>query len=336
MPVQGPKYIDEIQLARERLASHLSPTPLIRSEYLTSRLGHAVWLKAETQQPTGSFKVRPAFNSMLANEARAREAGVVTSSSGNFAQAVAFAATKLSIDAQIVMMEGASEFKRERTRQFGGNVVLCDNTFDARWETTFRIQRESGRLLVHPYDSAETIAGDGTLGLELATQFPEMFTVLVPISGGGLISGIASALKAVRPECRIVGVQPEANPSMKVSFENGERVGVQPGKSLADALSVAMPGESTFAVVKQLVDSVVLVSETEIQRAVRLLALEQKLIVEPGGAVSVAALLGGAVGSEGGPVVCVLSGGNVHPTVLTAILAGDEQASSASTDTFQN
>ena len=324
MPDQSPNYIEEIQLARERLAAHLSPTPLVRSDYFTSRFRRDVWLKAETQQPTGSFKVRPAFNSMLANEAMAREAGVVTSSSGNFAQAVAFAATKLGIDAQIVMMEGASEFKRERTKLFGGNVVLCDNTFDARWETTFRIQRESGRLLVHPYDSVETIAGDGTLGLELATQLPEVFTVLVPISGGGLISGIASALKAVRPECHIVGVQPEANPSMKVSFENGKRVEVQPSESLADALSVAMPGESTFAVVKHLVDSVVLVSETEIQRAVRLLALEQKLVVEPGGAVSIAALLSGSLGSESGPIVCVLSGGNVHPAVLAAILTGSD------------
>lgn len=314
------KYIGPIQEARLRLGDYLSPTPLVRSHFLSALTNREVQLKLETQQPTGSFKVRPALNGMLAHKRQAREAGVVASSSGNFAQAVAYAAATLGVDARIVMMESASEFKRERTKSFGGSVVSCGNTFADRWETTRRIQRESGRLLLHPYDSIETIAGDGTLGLELCAQLPETFTVLAPISGGGLIAGIAAAIKAVRADCRIVGVQSQANPSMQRSLEQGERVAVTASKSLADALAVEIPGEATFRIVKELVERVVLVSEAEIERAVRLLAMEQKLVVEPGGAVSVAALLAGAAPADESPVVCVLSGGNIHPATLGSLL----------------
>ena len=322
MPSLIERYNDPIHEARARLESYLPPTPLASSRFLSARAGREVWLKLETQQPTGSFKARPALNGMLAHHEQARAAGVVTSSSGNFAQAVAYAASELGVDVRIVMMEEASAFKRERTESFGGRVVLCANTFAARWETTLRIRQESGRLLLHPYDSVETIAGDGTLGLELLAQLPGAFTVLAPISGGGLIAGIALAVKAARPECRIVGVQAQANPSMQRSLEQGKRIASAsaPAESLADALSVAVPGESTFQVAQELVDRVVLVSEEEIARAVRLLALEQKLVVEPGGAVAAAALLAGAAPPDGSPVVCVLSGGNVHPAVLSSIL----------------
>ncbi len=322
MPALIDRYNDPIHEARARLAGYLPPTPLIHSRFLSARAGRDVRLKLETQQPTGSFKARPALNGMLAHREQARAAGVVTSSSGNFAQAVAYAAATLGVDARIVMMEGSSAFKRERTESFGGRVVLCANTFAARWETTLRIQRESGRLLLHPYDSPETIAGDGTLGLELLEHLPGAFTVLVPVSGGGLIAGIALAVKAARPQCRIVGVQAQANPSMQRSLEQGKRVASAsvPAESLADALSVAIPGKSTFNVAQELVDRVVLVSEEQIARAVRLLALEQKLVVEPGGAVSAAALLAGAAPPDNSPVVCVLSGGNIHPDTLSSIL----------------
>lgn len=316
------RYRAPIDEARARLADYLPATPLIRSRFLSDCAGREVRLKLETQQPTGSFKARPALNGMLAHLEQSRERGVVTSSSGNFAQAVAYAASALGVDAQIVMMESASAFKRERTEHFGGSVVPCADTFEARRETTLRIQRESGRLPLHPYDSVETIAADGTLGLELLAQLPDAFTAFVPISGGGLIAGIALAVKAARPQCRIVGVQAQANPSMKFSLERGERTAVTPAASLADALSVAVPGESTFEAARELVDRVVLVSEAEIARAVRLLAMEQKLVVEPGGAVGAAALLAGAAPADGAPVVCVLSGGNIAPEALRSILSG--------------
>ena len=310
-----------IEQARARLAPVLAPTPLIRSDFLSRKLGRDVFLKLESLQPTGSFKVRPAFNGMLAQLEQARSAGVVTSSSGNFAQAVAYAATELGVDPQIVMMRGASEFKRERTRGYGGTVVDCENTFASRWETTFRIREESGRLLLHPYDSEETIAGDGTLGLELLDQIEGDFDIYVPISGGGLISGIATAVKQKRPGCRVIGVQAEANPSMHDSVKGEAAVTTQPKPSLADALAVATPGERTFEIVRRLVDDITLVSEDRIAEAVRLLANEQKLVAEGGGAVGVAALVGG-----GRPAVCVVSGGNILPEKLRSVIAAGQSA----------
>ena len=313
--------IEQARQARERLRPYLRPTPLVLSEPLSRAAGSRVWLKIESQQPTGAFKVRPALNGMLACLDQARKAGVITSSSGNFAQAVAYAARELGVSAQIVMMKKSSPLKIEGTRRLGGEVVFCENTFQDRWDTTFRIERESGRLLLHPYDSEETIAGDATIGLELAEQLDSDFIVLVPISGGGLISGIASALQAERAGCSVIGIQPAANGSMKKSIEQGSRVTVTPAPSMADALVVATPGERTFAIVQKLVEDVVLVEEEEIAAAVRTLAVEQKLVVEPGGAVGVAALLAGKVQAGGRDVVCVLSGGNIQPAKLAELIA---------------
>ena len=310
-----------IEQARERLASSFSPTPLIAAEPLSQGRNERVHLKIESLQPTGSFKVRPSMNGMLAHLDQARQAGVVTSSSGNFAQGAAYAARRLGVDLQVVMMRGASSFKIERTRQLGATVVLCENTFKNRWETTYRIQRETGRLLLHPYDSEETIAGDGTIGLELLDQLDGDFCVVVPVSGGGLISGIATAAKHERPGCRVIGVQPAVNGSMALSVERGERVTTNPGPTLADALMIAQPGERAFDIVRWLVDDVICVDEEEISTAVRLLAEQQKLVVEGGGAVGVAALLAGKIDPHGLDVVCVLSGGNILPSKLAEILA---------------
>lgn len=317
--------IEQIQDAARRLSQYLQTTPLVKSTVLDAA-GNSVYLKLESLQPTGAFKVRPALNGMLCHLDRARKNGVVTSSSGNFAQAVAWAAKTLGVDAQIVMMESASAFKRERTRALGGTVVLCGNNFQDRWDTTFRIQRESDRVLLHPYDSAETIAGDGTVGIELLDQIEGDFCVAVPISGGGLISGIASAVKAHRPGCRVVGVQPAANGSMALSLSRGERVTVTPKRSLADALVVATPGERTFAIARDLVDEVVLVEESELAGAVRFLANEQKIVAEPGGAAGVAAWLAGKIDTRGLDLVCVISGANILPATFAEILAGSGQS----------
>jgi threonine dehydratase len=311
----------QIQSARERLAPYLPATPVVLSEVLGRMASQRVWLKLETMQPTGAFKVRPAFNSILANLEQARQCGVVTSSSGNFAQATAFAARALGVDAHIIMMRNASPFKIERTKAYGGTVVPCGNTFQERWDTTFRVQRESNRLLIHPYDSEETIAGDGTIGCELADQLEGDLCVLVPVSGGGLISGISTALKTLRPGCRVIGVQPAANPSMQASLRAGEPVTVTSGTTLADALVATRPGDRTFALAQQFVDDVVTVDEDEIVSAVKTLAVEQKLVVEAGGAVGVAALLAGKVDAKGLDVVCILSGGNILPAKLAELLA---------------
>ena len=315
--------VEQARQARERLASYLQPSPLILSEPLSSRAHGRVWLKLETQQPTNSFKVRPALNGMLAQLDEARERGVVTSSSGNYAQAVAYAARALDVDAQIVMMRKSSPLKVERTRQLGGGVIFCENTFQDRWKTVFRIQDETGRLLLHPFDSEETIAGDGTVGLELVEQIESDFCVVVPVSGGGLIAGIAAVVKTLRPGCHVIGVQPAANPSMSLSVEQGRRVTVTPGPTLADALTVATPGERTFEIVRRCVDQVLLVEEQKIIEGVRTLAEEQKLVVEPGGAVGAAALLSNKIDTGNPDVVLILSGGNILPSKLAELLSGD-------------
>ena len=311
----------QIEKARERLSEYFSPTPTVRSDILSQQHGGPVRLKLETQQPTGSFKVRPSMNSMLTRLEQARSKGVVTSSSGNFAQGAAYAARRLGVDLQVVMMKSASGFNRQRTEELGATVVPCENTFKDRWDTTYRIAGESGRLLIHPYDSEETIAGDGTIGLELLEQVEGDFCVVVPISGGGVISGIATAIKEKRPGCRVVGAQPSANGSMARSLVEGKPVAVTPGPTLADALMIAQPGKRTFEIVRRLVDDVVAVEESEIRGAVKLLAEQQKLVVEGGGAVGAAALLNGKVKTAGLPVVCVLSGGNIQPSKLAEILA---------------
>ena len=314
-------WAEQIAHARKRLAAHLAKTPLVQSDFLTRKLGRPVHLKLESMQPVGAFKIRAALNSILAHIDECRSAGVVTNSSGNFAQAVAYAATRLGVESTIVMMRGASGFKRERTRAFGGNVALCEDSFEARFAATERIRTESGRLLVHPYNSPETISGNATLGLELLEQMDREFDLYVPISGGGLIAGTTLAVKAGRPHCRVFGVQAKANPSMKLSLEAGRPVRTAPAPSLADALTVLEPGSRTFPVVQKHVESVELVSEEGMAVAVRLLAIEQKLVVEPGAAVSVAAALG-ATRERDRPVVCVLSGGNIAPETLRAVLAG--------------
>lgn len=310
--------------ARERLAPYLQPTPLVRLAGLSQRLGFPVHCKLETLQPTGAFKVRPAFNGLLAQLDLARSKGVVASSSGNYAQAVAYAAAQLDIHARIVMMEGAPAVKRNRTRAYGAEVIDCGNTFPERLETTKRVQEETGALLLSAYDSLETIAGDGTLGLELLDQTDSDLCVVVPMSGGGLISGIATAVKASRPECRVIGVQAEANPSFRASIDARKRITSNPSPSLADALQVATPGEHTFPIVQNLVDDIVLVTEDQMATAVRHLAVEERLVVEGGGAVGVAAALAGKIERKGLDVVFVLSGGNIEPSVLAKIIAAEK------------
>ncbi len=321
VPNPNPSFwIEEITRARDRITPHLAPTPLVKSEFLSRKLGRNVLLKLESQQPVGAFKVRPALNSILATLEPCRASGIVTNSSGNFAQAAAFAASRLGVDAAIVMMRGASPFKRERTRQFGGNVVLCDDTFAARAETTERIRKETGRLPVHPFDSVESIAGNGTLGLELLDQIEGDFRLYVPVSGGGLIAGTSLAVKAGRPGCRIFGVQAQANPAAKRSLEQGRPVRTIPSPSLADALTVPQPGSNTFPIIQQLVEDVLLVSEPEMVNAIRSLALEQKLVVEAGGAAPVAAAASSHEPDDALPIVCVVSGGNIDPALLRSIL----------------
>jgi threonine dehydratase len=306
--------------ARARLSTRLQPTPLLLSPSLSARCGRKVFLKLETRQPTGSFKVRPALNAILARLDEARSRGVLASSSGNFAQAVAWAARELGTRAMIVMMGSTSPLKIARTRELGAEVVICGDSFQERWDTTYRLERETGRLMLHPYDSLETIAGDGTLALELLEQHGGGFVALVPTSGGGLFAGTSAVLKPAGAST--YGVQPEANGSMARSFAAGVPVQVEPFRTIADSLVALKPGETSFRIARSSAEGVLLVSEEELARAAAHCALQEKLVVEPGGAAGVAALLAGKLPAGSADVVCVLSGGNIGLDRLAEVAGG--------------
>ena len=306
--------------AAARLSQYLTKTPLIFSRVLSELTRKKVYLKLETQQPTGSFKVRPAFNGILVHLEEARNKGVLTTSSGNYAQAVAYAARELGVSAAIVMTDDTAPFKVARTRALGGEVIFCGTTFESRFETLDRVRKERGSLVLHGFDSEETITGNGTIALELMEDLPGDFAVFSPASGGGLISGIAGTLKGVRKGSEVYGFQSEKGCAIVRSLEKGERVNVGKIVSIADALIASMPGERTFPLIQKAVDRFSTVSEAEIVAAMRLLFEEQKLVIEAGGAVSVAGLLSGKIQSQAETTVCVLSGGNIEINRLHELL----------------
>lgn len=306
--------IEDIYAAQERIKPYLSPTPLIFSSLIKQKLGQTsiqtIGLKLETQLPTGSFKPRPAFNSILAQLEKAKKYGVIASSSGNFAQAVAYAASVLGVSAWIVMPSNTSPYKIQRTKEWGAEVIICPEGHQNRIETTTRLQKETGRFLLQPYNSEDTIAGDGTIGLELAAQMTSTnFTVLVPVSGGGLLAGIAFTLKTKHPNCKVIGVQPTVNGSLASSLQAGKCVQVARFQTIADALVAETPGDVPFEIIKHYVDDVVLVEEEEIKAATRYLIEQHKLVVEPAGAVPLAALFAKKVTAN--EVICIVSGGNI-------------------------
>jgi threonine dehydratase len=310
--------------ARTRIAPHLpGPTPLLKSHSLSHRAGCDVYLKLETRQPTGAYKVRPALNGILTHLEAARNRGVLTTSSGNFAQAVAWAAHRLGVKACIVMTDDTAPYKVERTRALGAEVVFCGTTFESRFETVSRLEKERGSVVLHGFDSVETIAGDGTITLELIEQLgaETPFTVLSPASGGGLISGLASTLAALDPsKYEVYGFQPERGGAIVKSLRAGTRLNVGKVHTIADALVASIPGERTFELIRKHCAGFDCVTEDEIRNATRHLIEEEKLWVEPGGAVSVAGLISGRLTPRHPSVVCILSGGNLDPAALGEIL----------------
>ncbi len=307
--------LEDIYAAEKRISTYLNPTPLLYSHLLEQKLNKKIWLKLESQLPTGSFKARPAFNNILMHEKEAKKHGVVAFSAGNFAQAVAYAANLLGLSATIVMRENTSPYKIQRTKNLGAEVVLCGNSYEERTETTLGIQKETGKILLEPYNSPETIAGDGTLGLELIKQLGkelDQCTILVPVSGGGLIAGIAFAVKTLNPTCQVIGIQPKANGSLAKSLQAGLCVNVGSFTTIADVLSLPQMGEQPFEIIKKWVDDVILVEEDEIKTATHYFLEQHKLVVEPSGAVPLAALLSDRVKAE--KVICVISGGNINIT----------------------
>jgi threonine dehydratase len=292
----------EIEEARTRLEGVARVTPVYRSETLSKLIGRELALKAENLQRTGSFKIRGAFNKVATLSDRERRAGVAAASAGNHGQAVAWAAREVGAKAVIFMPQDAPMVKVEPTRSYGGEARLVGATFEDALAEALAYAEKSGATFVHPYEDERVIAGQGTIGLEIAEQVPDAGTVVIPVGGGGLSSGISLALRAVKPDLRIVGVQAGLH-----------------GWTIADGIAVKSVGEETGRILDGTLDDMVAVSDEEICEAIVLLLERAKLVVEGAGAVGVAALLADKVGGQG-PVVPLLSGGNIDPTVLISVM----------------
>jgi threonine dehydratase len=306
--------LQDIHAARERIRGIVLHTPLLEDP----TTGNGPWLKAEHLQRTGSFKLRGAANRVI----RAVEEGarhIVTGSSGNHGQAVAYIAQRLGIKATIVVPEDCAQVKLAGMRAYGAEVELCGRTSTERLDRAAVITRTQGAVFIPPYDDVHVMAGQGTAGLEILEQLVDVETVYVPIGGGGLISGVATAIKETNPRVRVVGVEPELANDTFLSRQRGEITDIGMSASIADGLRASHPGSLTFPVVQRYVDEIVLVSENEIREACRYLLAVRKQAVEPSGAVSVAAALRG-----GGKAVALISGGNIDLDDLRGVPAWEK------------
>jgi len=308
----------DIELAAERGKSVVAETPLLPSATFSRLTGRDVWLKAEILQRAGSFKIRGAMNAIAAIEDRSR--GVVAASAGNHAQGVALAATTLGTAATVFMPVGAALPKIEATGAYGAEVRLHGEHIGEAVEAAREFAANTGAHFVHPYDDPAIIAGQATLGVELAEQMPGPGTVVVPIGGGGLIAGVATALHHLAPGNRVIGVEASATACYSASRAAGEPVAVEPRFTLADGIRAAVPSEIVFRHIEANVDHLVAVDDGAMAEAVAMLLERSKLLVEAAGAASMAALLGGLVPEGPGPTVLVLSGGNVDLLLLDRVL----------------
>jgi len=310
---------DDVVAARELLSDVISPTPLLYSRVLSDQIGGPVYLKCENLQRTGSFKVRGAYVriSRLSDAERAR--GVIAASAGNHAQGVAFAASLLGTTATVVMPERAALPKVEATRGYGATVIMHGASVDDAIEEALRIAARTGSVFIHPFDHADIVAGQGTLGFEIIEQCPQVRTVLIPVGGGGVAAGITVAVKSLDPAVKIVGVQAESVAAYPASLSTGHPVAVRGLPTMADGIAVRRPGDIPFGILSAQADRIVTVSEAALSRALLLCLERAKQVVEPSGAAGVAALLT-YNGEFEPPVVAVLSGGNIDPLLLSKLL----------------
>lgn len=293
--------LKEIRSAREAIASSVDRTPLVTSRSLSLRAGLPVYLKLENLQKTGSFKIRGAANRLSLLTAAERRRGVIAASAGNHAQGVALAARTLHVASTIVMPEGASLAKQEATRSYGARIIIKGKSFDEAMKEARRIAEAEGKALIHAFDDDAIVAGQGTLGLEILEEYPEIATILVPIGGGGLAGGVGAAVKGINPKIRVIGVTAPARPT------------------LADGIAVKHPGRRTRPLLERHLDQIISVREEEIAEAVLLLMEHKRIIAEGAGAVSLAALLNHGQGIRG-PVCLIISGGNIDVTLLERII----------------
>ncbi len=323
-PIQdAPELItfQEIELARERIRPYIAHTPCAHSTLLSERTGCKVYLKLDNLQITGSFKERGACNKLMTLTPEERARGVIASSAGNHAQALAYHGSRLGVSTKIVMPEGTPLVKVTRTRAFGAEVVLHGANYDDAYAHAVELGEAEDRVFAHAFNDAAVIAGQGSLGLELLEQNPYLDCVLVSIGGGGLISGIATAIKEINPKIRVIGIEPEVLPSMTRALAQGSPVDVPHAATLADGVSVRRVGDLTLAHVSKYVDDIVTVSEEQIANAILYMLESEKMVAEGAGAAPIAALLEDLVPGCRGKRVCpIVCGGNIDVNVIARII----------------
>lgn len=313
--------VGDIQAARERIAGQVVFTPCTPSPAFGEMFGGQAWFKFENLQRTGSFKERGALNKMLLLTPEERRRGVIAASAGNHAQGVAYHARRLGIAATIVMPERTPLVKVTNTERHGARIVLHGSVYDEAMAEALRIREREGQIMIPPFDDPAIIAGQGTIGLELLEQVPEMDVVVIGVGGGGIIAGVATAIKAVRPDVRIVGVESAALPAAFRAREAGEPVTIGPAETIAEGIAVRRVGAHTFEHMQRYVDDLVLVEEEEIARGVLLLLEREKTVAETASATTVAAVVNGHLGDLAGRnVVMVLSGGNIDVSLMSRII----------------
>ncbi len=310
--------LDHMVAAREVIRGRLHYTPMVTSAFLTDRVGAPIHLKLELFQKTGSFKPRGVLNRLANLTDAERKRGLITLSAGNHAQAVAWAAREYGVKATVVMPTRATKAKVDATRGYGGDVIQTDGDLLA---TALELQRDRDLTLVHPFDCPFVIAGQGTLGLEILEQVPGLETVLVAVGGGGLISGVAAAVKAVKPDVRVIGIEPVGAPGMTESLRRSEPARLDRLDTIADGLAAPFVGRRNYVHARALVDEMVLITDDDIVAAIPVLMERCKVMPEPAGAATTAALLSGKVSlTPGSPTVAIVSGGNIDRTRLKQLM----------------
>ena len=312
--------LKDVQAARERVRDALYLSPCARSETLSRVTRTQAFLKLDNLQMTGAYKERGALNKLLSLPPPDRARGLIAASAGNHAQAVAYHAGRLGVKATILMPEATPIMKVANTRGHGAQVVLHGANYDEAYAEARRLEREEGLTFVHPFDDPEVIAGQGTIGLEVLEQVPDLDAVVVPIGGGGLASGVGVAVKALNPRVKVIGVETEVLPCMLAALEAGHLVTLEAASTLADGIAVKRAGDLTFEHVRKVVDEIVTVSEEEIASAILYLLEKEKTVVEGAGAVGVAALMHHKLRLDGKRVCAIVSGGNIDVNVIARVI----------------
>jgi len=310
---------EEIEKAKSMQGEEIRKTPLLHSPTLSKLIGSDIYLKSEFQQKTGSFKIRGAYYKIKSLTAEEKKNGVVAASAGNHAQGVAYASSLEKIPCTIVMPEHASPAKISATRGYGANIILHGTTYDESWTKAKEISEKTGAKIIHAFDDPQIIAAQGVIGLEILDELPDVDEIYLPIGGGGLAAGVLIAVKTKNPKIKVIGVQSNAFPAMKESLSSGSLKSTEGSRTIADGISVQKPRELTFSIIKDLIDDIVLVDDSQIIKAMFLLMERAKIVIEPAGAVGIAYLLDNKP-APGKKIVTILTGGNVDMYLLGQIV----------------